>query len=148
MANVLARHGVTDIATLIAAILHDTVEDTETTFDELASRFGPDVQQLVAEVTDDKSLPNVERKRLQVEHAATCSPRAKLIKLGDKICNVRDVTRHPPRGWSVARRRDYLDWTEQIVRRMRGTHAGLEAEYDQLLREGREVLARAEAPTG
>jgi guanosine-3',5'-bis(diphosphate) 3'-pyrophosphohydrolase len=132
--------GVTDLETLVAAVLHDTIEDTATTGDELERRFGRAVRRLVEEVTDDKRLPKAERKRLQIVHARGASHRAKLIKLGDKICNVRDVTHAPPDGWDVQRRREYLEWTEQVVEGCRGASASLERCYDQALREGRKAL--------
>ena len=141
MATILATIGaVEDLPTLIAAILHDTIEDTETTPEELEKRFGAEVRALVLEVTDDKRLPKAERKRLQIEHAPSISAKAKLLKLGDKIANVRDVTATPPAGWSVARRREYLDWTEQVVVGCRGSNAALESQYDQVLRSGRAAL--------
>ncbi len=103
VAELLAREGgVVDISVLVAAVLHDTIEDTETTSDELKNLFGPEVAEVVAEVTDDKSRPKAERKRLQVEHAARLSTRAKLVKLADKICNVRDVADDPPKDWPLA----------------------------------------------
>ena len=132
--------GVGDLTTLIAAVLHDTIEDTATTGEELEQRFGHEVRLLVEEMTDDKRLPKAERKRLQVEHARVASHRAKLIKLGDKICNVRDVTHAPPDGWSAERRREYLDWTAEVVSGCRGASAELERRYDSLLAEGRKVL--------
>ena len=132
--------GVSDLTTLIAAILHDTIEDTQTTPDEVEQRFGREVRLLVEEMTDDKSLDKQVRKRLQIEHAQNASHRAKLIKLGDKICNVRDVTHEPPAGWSLERRCEYLDWTERVVAGCRGASAELEAHYDQVLREGRRAL--------
>jgi guanosine-3',5'-bis(diphosphate) 3'-pyrophosphohydrolase len=141
VATILATIGaVADLPTLIAAILHDTIEDTETTPEELEERFGAEVRSLVLEVTDDKRLPKAERKRLQIEHAPSISAKAKLVKLGDKIANVRDVTATPPAGWSAARRREYLDWTEQVVGGCRGSNAALESHYDQVLRSGRAVL--------
>lgn len=129
-----------DLPTLMAAILHDTIEDTETTSRELEERFGTEVCQLVLEVTDDKQLPKAERKRLQVEHAPLRSDKAKTIKLGDKIANVRDVTITPPADWPTARRREYLDWTEQVVRGCRGANPALETFYDEVLRAGRLAL--------
>jgi len=141
VATVLATvGGVSDLTTLIAAVLHDTIEDTDTTPDELEQRFGREVRLLVEEMTDDKRLPKPERKRLQIEHATHASHRAKLIKLGDKICNVRDVTHQPPAGWPRKRRREYLDWTESVVAECRGASAELEGHYDRVLREGREAL--------
>ena len=93
VANVLANEGgITDDTVLAAALLHDTIEDTDTTVGELQAQFGPDVAAIVVEVTDDKSLPKQDRKRLQIEHAATLSNQAKLVKLADKTCNVRDMS--------------------------------------------------------
>ena len=102
LANLLLNEaGVEDQRVLIAAILHDTIEDTDTTEQELVKHFGKDVADIVLEVTDDKALPKAERKRLQIEHAAHISRRAKLVKLADKICNLRDITASPPAGWSI-----------------------------------------------
>ena len=139
-AELLARHGVDDLVTLQAAILHDTVEDTETTPEELERHFGPEVARVVLEVTDDKTLPKEERKRLQVSHAPHLSPRAKLVKLADKVCNVLDVTHEPPTGWPLERRVAYLDWTEEVVAGCRGVNEDLEGFYDRVLGEGRGVL--------
>ena len=122
--------GVTDVETLCAALLHDTVEDTDTTPDELEAAFGPEVSGVVMEVTDDKRLPKAERKRLQIEHAAVVSHRAKLVKLADKICNLRDVHGAPPANWPLSRRQAYFDWAREVVSGIRGTHAQLEALFD------------------
>ena len=130
-ANVLANEpGVEDEHVLMAAVLHDTIEDTETTEQELLRLFGKDVADIVMEVTDDKSLPKAERKRLQVEHAAHISRRAKLVKLADKICNLRDLAKTPPADWSIARKQEYFDWAKAVVDELRGVHAGLEAIFD------------------
>ena len=132
LANVLSREGgVTDPVVLAAALLHDTVEDTETTPAELREAFGEKIAGIVAEVTDDKSLPKAERKRLQIEHAAAISREAKLVKLADKICNVRDVADHPPAKWDLARRREYFDWAKRVVDRLRGVHPELERRFDE-----------------
>ena len=142
VARVLAHEGgVRDLGVLIAAVLHDTIEDTATTAEEIAARFGSDIAGLVLEVTDDKSLPAAERKRLQVERAATLSARARLVRLADKLCNARDMVADAPHGWSVERRRDYLDWTERVIARCRGGNPGLEAAYDQALLDARRALA-------
>ncbi len=133
--------GITDLATLIAAVLHDTLEDTNTTSAELDALFGPLVRSIVEEVTDDKSLVKAERKRLQVEHAPHLSPEARAIKLGDKIANVLDVTDSPPSRWDQARRLEYLDWTEAVVAGCRGTNVALEQYYDDVLAKGRTMLA-------
>lgn len=141
VAHVLASiGGVTDLDTLLAAILHDTIEDTGTTGVELEARFGPEVRALVEEVTDDKRLPREERKRLQVQQAAHRSAKARLIKLADKICNVQDVTHAPPSDWSRERRVAYLDWTAEVVAGCRGANAALKRHYDEVLAAGRKVL--------
>jgi guanosine-3',5'-bis(diphosphate) 3'-pyrophosphohydrolase len=131
---------VRDEATLIAAILHDTIEDTQTTPDEIRETFGAEVLSLVLEVTDDKSLPAPERKRLQIEHAPHISAKAKLVKLGDKISNLYDLLHSPPQSWSFQRRQEYLFWTEKVVAGLRGTNPALESRYDELLQEGKRVL--------
>ena len=116
LANLLLNEaGVEDQRVLVAAILHDTIEDTDTTEQELVKHFGKDVADIVLEVTDDKALPKAERKRLQIEHAAHISRRAKLVKLADKICNLRDITSSPPAGWSIQRKQEYFDWAKSVV---------------------------------
>ena len=132
LANVLANEaGIDDERVLIAAVLHDTVEDTETAEQELVKEFGQEIAGIVLEVTDDKALPKAERKRLQVEHAGTISRRAKLVKLADKICNLRDLANSPPADWPLQRRRDYFDWAKEVVDGLRGTHPGLETIFDE-----------------
>jgi guanosine-3',5'-bis(diphosphate) 3'-pyrophosphohydrolase len=139
VAAVLATEGgVDDELLLIAAVLHDTVEDTETTFEELTDCFGGQVADLVREVTDDKALPKEERKRRQIEHAPASSQAAKQIKLADKICNLRDIATHPPTEWSLQRRRDYLTWAEQVVEGCRGVNPGLDAAFDGALAHARQ----------
>lgn len=131
LATILAKEGgVADAEVIAAALLHDTVEDTETTFAELEARFGPTVAATVAEVTDDKSLPKAERKRLQVTRAAHKSPGAKLVKLADKIANLRDIAASPPADWDAARKANYVRWASEVVSGMRGTNAALEAAFD------------------
>ncbi len=142
-ADLLARvGGVTDNVTLLAAVLHDTVEDTETTPAELEAQFGTEVRAVVEEVTDDKTLPKEERKRLQIEHASHLSERAKLVKMADKICNVLDVTHNPPAQWSLQRRREYLDWSAHVITGCRGVNPALERYLDKVLEEGRALLGR------
>ena len=149
VAELLARVGrVQDVVTLQAAILHDTLEDTNTTVDELDAAFGVNVRHVVEEVTDDKRLPKIERKRLQIEHAPHLSIHAKHVKLADKISNVRAVTQTPPAKWPLARRQEYLDWTEQVVAGLRGCNAELEKLYDELLIEGRRVLQSGQQSSG
>jgi guanosine-3',5'-bis(diphosphate) 3'-pyrophosphohydrolase len=109
---------VRDPRILSAAALHDTIEDTETTGQELESEFGSEIASIVSELTDDKSLPKAERKRLQIEHAPHMSREAALVKLADKICNLRDVADSPPARWSFERQREYFDWAKVVVDRL------------------------------
>jgi GTP diphosphokinase / guanosine-3',5'-bis(diphosphate) 3'-diphosphatase len=132
LAHVLADEGgVTNSKILAAAILHDTIEDTETTYEELKQRFGKTIAGVVREVSDDKTLSKIDRKRLQIEHAEHLSRRARLVKLADKICNVRDVASSPPHDWPLARRREYFDWAKAVVDRIRGTNRKLELAFDE-----------------
>lgn len=136
VAELLVRvGGVTDFRILQAAVLHDTLEDTQATAEELEARFGATVRGLVEEVTDDKSLPKAERKRLQVQHAPSLSAGARQIKIADKICNVRDVCMRPPRDWPMDRRLEYLAWAERVVAGCRGVNAALERQFDRILAE-------------
>lgn len=131
LANVLANEGgVTNLTALCAAVLHDTVEDTDTTEQELADRFGSDIASVVMEVTDDKSLDKTRRKELQIEHAPHMSYAARLVKLADKISNLRDILASPPADWSVERKQAYFDWAAKVVAGLRGTHPALEATFD------------------
>lgn len=135
LACVLADEGgVTDSATLCAALLHDTIEDTDTTREELDRDFGDEICALVLEVTDDKSLSKKERKRAQVDHAAQISDKAKRVKLADKICNLRDVASTPPADWSLDRRREYFDWAKSVIDQLRGIDARLEQIFDETYR--------------
>lgn len=132
--------GVRDANLLAAAILHDTIEDTNTTPAEIQTLFGEDVLSLVLEVTDDKSLPKDVRKKMQIENASHKSPRAKLLKLADKLCNIYDITHIPPTTWPLKRKQDYLLWSEKVVHGLRGTNKELEARYDEVLQEGKHLL--------
>jgi guanosine-3',5'-bis(diphosphate) 3'-pyrophosphohydrolase len=125
--------GVTDPVVLCAAILHDVIEDTETTPQELLERFGRDITDVVMEVTDDKSLPKDVRKQLQIAHARTISQPARLVKLADKLCNLKDLAATPPADWPPQRLTAYADWAEQVVAGLRGSNAALEAAVDAAL---------------
>ncbi len=129
-----------DASLVAAAFLHDALEDTQTTYDELSVNFGEDVAALVQEVTDDKSLPKEERKRLQIEHAPTRSNRAKLIKLADKISNLRAIAASPPEGWSQERKEDYVTWAEAVVRGLGGVNRHLDTEFKTAVAEARASL--------
>jgi guanosine-3',5'-bis(diphosphate) 3'-pyrophosphohydrolase len=124
--------GVSDVEVLCAAVLHDTVEDTETTVAELEENFGKAIAAIVAEVTDEKNLESAVRKQRQVEHAPHLPPKAKLVKLADKIANLTDILESPPADWSPERKREYFDWAARVVAGVRGVHPGLEARFDGL----------------
>lgn len=130
-----AEGGVTDPTVLAAALLHDTIEDTETTPKELRGQFGETVAAIVEEVTDVKWLQTRARKKLQVARAARSSKGAKLVKLADKISNVRDVLANPPVDWTLERRREYFDWAKSVVDQVRGANPKLERRFDQLYRQ-------------
>jgi guanosine-3',5'-bis(diphosphate) 3'-pyrophosphohydrolase len=132
VAHLIAAHtDPPDPSLIMAGLLHDTIEDTGVTAAELEERFGPDVAGLVLEVTDDKSLPKETRKALQVQNAPKKSPRAQVIKLADKIANLRSILETPP-NWSYERKRQYFDWARQVIDGLRAPNAGLKAEFDRL----------------
>jgi guanosine-3',5'-bis(diphosphate) 3'-pyrophosphohydrolase len=132
LAHLLATTGgVNDVVILQAAILHDTIEDTETTEEELRARFGADVTNIVLELTDDKSLPKLRRKELQVEHAPHNSLGAALVKLADKTCNLRDIAAAPPADWPLARRLEYFDWAKRVVDGLPAVSVELRAAFDE-----------------
>ncbi|EDV43272.1 uncharacterized protein Dana_GF18409 [Drosophila ananassae] len=126
---------ITDEAVLMAALLHDVVEDTDATFVDVEELFGADVCGLVREVTDDKSLEKQERKRLQIVNASKSSCRAKLIKLADKLDNLRDLQVNTPKGWTEERREQYFIWAKQVVDNLRGTNVNLELKLDEIFRQ-------------
>lgn len=132
--------GVDDPVVLCAALLHDTIEDTDTTSQELAEIFGAEIARVVLEVTDDKSLAKEVRKEEQVKHAPHISTEAKLVKLADKICNLRDILASPPADWSAKRKQAYFEWATRVVAGLRGVHPGLEAVFDGLLARQAELL--------
>ena len=143
VANLLANVGeIEDYDVLIAAVLHDTIEDTGTTREELTELFGATVSGYVLEVTDDKSLPKATRKQLQIEHAPHLSNGAKYIKLSDKISNIRDVSQNPPDGWSDERRLEYIAWGENVIAGLRGVNANLENYFDELISAAREAIEK------
>ena len=142
VANLIANiGGVDDIPILMAAILHDTVEDCGVSGEEISLLFGETVAGYVLEVTDDKSLPKMERKRLQVEHAPHLSLGAKTVKLADKISNITDITNSPPADWSLERRREYIEWGVSVVAGLRGANERLEAHFDSLVQRARESFS-------
>ena len=134
LANVLANEAhIDDETILIAAILHDTIEDTDTTEAELVAAFGRDIATIVVEITDDKLLPKDERKRRQVVNAGTLSRHARIVKLADKICNLRDILASPPADWNADRKRAYFDWAARVVDGLGRVHPDLERSFGALL---------------
>jgi len=127
---------------LAAALLHDTVEDTKTTAEELIEAFGPDVAALVCELTDDKSLPKSERKRRQVEHAPELSVRAQILKLADKISNLRGILHSPPADWDLNLKREYVLWGKDVVHGMTSPNPVLEKEFDSTLQKLEQMLGK------
>tara|TARA_B100001964_G_C14219254_1_gene594425 strand:+ start:1036 stop:1626 length:591 start_codon:yes stop_codon:yes gene_type:complete len=132
--------GIDDLEVLSAALLHDTVEDTDTTPEELEKEFGERIRKLVEEVTDNKDLPKVERKNRQIEHAASLSKKAVLIKLADKISNIKDVIYSPPSGWDKDRRKKYLDWAEAVINNCSNLNIPMGKHFADMLLSGRQAL--------
>nr|XP_022303701.1 guanosine-3',5'-bis(diphosphate) 3'-pyrophosphohydrolase MESH1-like [Crassostrea virginica] len=136
VANILTQEaGISDVAVIQAALLHDTVEDTNTTFEEIQEHFGEEVTGIVREVTDDKNLPKLERKQKQIEHAPHASYKAKLVKLADKLYNLRDLNRCTPVGWSQERVTEYFEWAKRVVDGLKGTSPVMEDQLTQLFKE-------------
>jgi guanosine-3',5'-bis(diphosphate) 3'-pyrophosphohydrolase len=137
VAHILSSVGlVNDEVVVAAALLHDTVEDTDTSPEELAERFGTKISGLVSEMTDDKTLPKEERKKFQIEHAPSLSVEATLVKLCDKICNVSDVTVNPPADWDMDRRRKYFEWSKAVVDRCPRVDTPLYSRFYELCESG------------
>ncbi len=134
-----------DTNLVIAALLHDTIEDTATTNEELNRRFGSDVADLVAEVTDNKALPKQERKRLQIETASKKSERAQTIKLADKISNLRSILYSPPAAWDYQRKKEYFAWAKQVVDGFTAPNPILKAEFEVTLQKFSSVADHEQA---
>ncbi len=132
--------GVKDPEVLAAAILHDTIEDTDTTAEEIEQYFGKNIRSMVEEVSDDTSLPKAERKQKQVDHAPRISPGATLVKLGDKICNVIDLIDAPPANWSIERKTEYLEWAEKVIKNCKPVNTALEKRFSKISSTCRQQL--------
>jgi len=132
--------GVEDEDVLVSAFLHDTVEDTDATREELAEVFGERVAGIVMECTDDTSLPKSERKRLQVVHAPSRSPEARQIKIADKTSNLRAILVDPPADWSLTRQREYFEWADRVVEGLLGENPALDRAVRTVLAEGLAAL--------
>jgi (p)ppGpp synthase/HD superfamily hydrolase len=120
-----------DTDLVMAGLLHDTIEDTGTTAEEVERAFGSDITALVVEMTDDKSLPKEVRKELQVENAPHKSVRSQVIKLADKISNLRSLLASPPATWSTERKCEYIVWARQVVDALSTPNPILKAEFDR-----------------
>lgn len=129
-----------DLDVIQAAILHDTIEDTETTQEELIGLFGKDVTAYVIEMTDDKTIPKSDRKRLQILNAPHKSPGAKLIKICDKICNITDVTNDPPTHWDLNRRNEYLEWAKLVVDALGEVNPILKSLFNERYQKGKILI--------
>ena len=140
VADLLAHKGEAENTNLlIAALLHDVIEDTQTQPDEIEQMFGKEVLDIVLEVSDDKNLPKEIRKQKQIEKAAHLSPSAQKLKIADKICNLKDIIEVAP-NWPLWRKLDYYTWAENVVGQMKGKHPVLEGLFYERLAQGREVL--------
>jgi (p)ppGpp synthase/HD superfamily hydrolase len=132
-----------------AGWLHDTIEDTKTSAEELADTFSERVASIVLECTDDKSLPKAERKRLQVIETPHKSEAAKRVKIADKTSNLRDIASSPPDGWPIERCFAYVDWAVEVAASCRGLAAGLDEAFDQAVTDARRAIsARSQTPAG
>ncbi len=129
-AEYLVLHGVDDPDTLAAALLHDTLEDTDTSPEELDEHFGVTIRRIVEEVSDDMALPKDRRKELQLKRAGQLSDNAKLVRIADKIANLDDMLHYPPAGWNSEKKHAYLQWSRAVVDQCRGVNTALDASYD------------------
>jgi guanosine-3',5'-bis(diphosphate) 3'-pyrophosphohydrolase len=132
---------VLDVNVLVAALLHDILEDTDTAPREIEEKFGLQVLKLVQEVTDDKNLPKKVRRNEQENTMGERSHGAKLIRIADKISNVSDFFHSPPPGWDSETRIEYLDWTERVIGKIKGVNPNLESVYDEKLKMARKKYA-------
>lgn len=131
VASILSNEAhITDVEVICGALLHDTVEDTETSPEELEAEFGAVIREIVMDVTDDKRLPKQERKLKQIEHAAQACDKAKLVKIADKISNLRDISSSPPADWDIERKQEYFDWAKEVIDQVRGVNPALEDIFD------------------
>lgn len=135
VAALLSDCGEEDSELLVAAVLHDVIEDTDASVEEITEQFGQNICELVLEVSDDKELPYAIRKELQISNAPYLSEKAKKIKIADKICNIKDIVSYPL-DWSTERKLSYLEWAEQVVSGCRDVNPALEDTFDQTLKTG------------
>jgi|SRR6476619_6306621 (p)ppGpp synthase/HD superfamily hydrolase len=138
----LLAEATSDPALIAAGYLHDTLEDTATEFEELESFFGKQIASLVAEVTDDKSLPKAERKHLQITKTASKTVGARLIKIADKTSNLRALAMSPPADWGSDRALEYVEWAEKVVANCRGLNLVLERAFDTAVSDARTAIGQ------
>jgi len=137
--------GIRDVTIIVAGILHDIVEDTDTSPEELERAFGARICSIVKELTDDKHLPNSVRKRLQLQNVAELSAPARQVRIADKISNLEDIIHSPPAGWSLERREGYVDWARMVIEGLRGSNHALEKYFGELYAEAVERLEKEKA---
>jgi len=135
--------GIKDSEVLAAAILHDTIEDTDTTAEELEQQFGKKIRNMVEEVSDDMSIPKTKRKQKQVDHAPHISTGATLVKLGDKICNVVDLIDAPPANWNSDRKTEYLEWAVKVIKSCKPVNKSLETHFFKISKTCRQQLNKS-----
>jgi GTP diphosphokinase / guanosine-3',5'-bis(diphosphate) 3'-diphosphatase len=141
VADQLAEQGLgDDIELLMAAVLHDVIEDTDATYDDLNRQFGSRVAGIVLEVSDDKTLEKEARRQKVVDSIGKKSREARLIKLSDLRANVHDIVHYPPK-WTVERKLNYLRWAERVAVAIAGTHPGLEEALNTELKAAMRVVA-------
>uniref|UniRef100_A0A8R1XYA5 Guanosine-3',5'-bis(diphosphate) 3'-pyrophosphohydrolase MESH1 n=1 Tax=Onchocerca volvulus TaxID=6282 RepID=A0A8R1XYA5_ONCVO len=134
VAYILTNEGqITDTATVIAAILHDTVEDTKTTDEEIRRMFGDEIADIVKECTVVKSIKREIRMKSQLEKASKLSRKAKLVQLADKLYNIRDIERCTPCGWTKQHVAEYISFAKDLLSNIRGTHDYLETALDDII---------------
>lgn len=128
-----------DLQLLLAAILHDILEDTVSSKKDkqqlsqfIEDKFGKEVLGIILEVTDDKSLPKQERKRLQIQDAPQLSLKARKLKIADKTSNLMDISNHPPKDWDIERKKEYFTWAKDVVDKIRGCNKPLEKLFDKV----------------
>jgi len=127
VASIALNAGVKNINVLIACLLHDVVEDTKTTIDDVKREFGKTISDIVAEVTDDKMLPREEQKKSQLIRAEKMSDEAKIVKLADKIHNLRDAYYiGPPKKWTKQSYKNYVNHAKKFMNKVKGTNIKLE----------------------
>ncbi len=139
VASLLSQCGEKDETLLIAAILHDVIEDTDATEQEITEKFSKEVSDIVMEVTDDKDLPYAVRKELQIKRVPSLSENAKKLKIADKTCNIRDILIYPL-DWSTERKLSYLEWAGEVIDKCRNINPELDKAFDKTRDEGLEKL--------